>query len=123
MIYYYIIHFIIELDAKLHQGRGSVWKATTAMVVLQVWALCSIDAWIKIFFGRLFLLNSPIVFILSITLTLAVGNGYLIDKNQNKYSREFSKWPQAKRASWNYYAVGLILFIFAFNLYSAARAR
>lgn len=124
IFYHYIIYFFVELDALLHRGRpGSLWKAGVVMTVLQVWVICSVAAWIKVFSGRLYFLNAPIGFIFAVLLVVSAVNGYVIDKNQADYNRLFSTWPSAKRRNWSMSTVGLSVFLFSFNLYSAVTAR
>jgi hypothetical protein len=88
-----------------------------------VWVICSVAAWVKVFSGKLYFLNAPLGFIFAVLLVVAAINGYLIDKHQADYNRTFSNWPSAKRRNWSISAVGLTLFLFSFNLYSAVTAR
>jgi uncharacterized protein YacL len=122
-IYYYVYYRIFCFGKSLSDDALNDWKPLIIICLLQLFLIISIDLWLKILFGRSYILEKSNLQLWMICVGLVLINFYFL-LWQNKWksrTKEFIKHSRKKHLIGTVAVVALIIGVILLLFYSFYR--
>ena len=126
-VYHYAYQAIIrsQIAVGSTKGKFTEWKASMALIVLDLWWTVIVASWIKIDFGYDLLFGrSRLPLLVVVALLMLIDRRCLSSKEvQAEFKKQFLEWPSRKRKIWDIAVAVFAVLTFGLMLYSLVKVR